>query len=517
MSKMKQQLIIVLVMGTVISGTISASTSYVVTPGTAGVTPTANYTSWATAATNIQDAIDVVGSGGLVLVTNGTYTLDAMLELTNGITLRSFTNDSVDRDGTIINGNYLAASNRCVYLSGVGTVMDGFTVTNGYALDTALSGNGGGVYIDQDGTVTNCLIAGNEAGVGGGGGIYLNQGGLVTMSTISGNVATNANAASGGGVYFFRGGVVTNCLIKNNCSNTGAGVMMIGQPLPDGVLTHSTIANNESLVYANGQGSAGIGVWFRGTIENCSIISNKITRFSGTSYGAGVNSSYFTVVRDCLIAYNTGANYGGGIIVAYLSTVSNCMIRNNSDGHGAGVLMSDGGVMQNCTIINNSNAAFVQGGTARNCLFADNDAGLNVFSSAIARFENCTVAGNQGVGMSFRVPAVMDNCIVSGNNSGGDNWSYSEIGTNTVWTNSCTTPMLSGPNDTGNITDLPLFKNTSAGNYHLTRASLCVNAGVDRSWMTGAVDLDGEPRLVGTVDMGAYELPPPLGTCIIIQ
>jgi len=35
--------------------------------------------------------------------------------------------------------------------------------------------------------------------------------------------------------------------------------------------------------------------------------------------------------------------------------------------------------------------------------------------------------------------------------------------------------------------------------------------------MTGAVDLDGNPRLVGTVDMGAYELPPSPGTIIIIR
>jgi len=490
--------------------------NYVVEPGTAGVTPTASYTNWATAATNIQDAINAVEDNGTVFVSNGTYTLSATLEITRGITVRSYNNGSVDKMGTVIDGNYPASTNRCVYLTGVGTAIDGFTITNGYTSASSQSGNGGGVYIYVSGTVTNCLIAGNEAGAGSGGGIYLSEGGLVTMCTISGNVATNANNAYGGGMYFYKAGVVTNCLVSGNIANRGAGVWLYGLGGAGGQLIDSTVANNKAFVYSSGQGAAGIGTYFKGIIDNCSVVSNTLVTFSGSGYNAGVQLSYYCIMRNSLIAYNTGGNYGGGVQVGSQGTASNCVIRNNSSNTGGGVYLGNLGLLQDCTVVSNSAAVFCQGGTALNCLFADNNSGIWVQSGTkTSLWENCTVVNNGGTGMRISVPAIVDNCIVY--DSGGTNWSHDGDGTNTVWTSSCTTPALSGPNDTGNITDLPLFKNSSAGNYRLTRDSPCVNTGIDQDWMTGAVDLDGNPRLVGTVDMGAYELPPPGGTLIIVQ
>ncbi len=490
--------------------------TYVVEPGTAGVIPTASYTNWATAATNIQDAINAVENNGTVLVSNGTYTLSASLEIDNGITVRSYNNGSTDRAGTIINGNYPATTNRCVYIAGVGTTIDGFTITNGYASVDSESGNGGGVYIYLSGTVTNCLIAGNEAGAGSGGGIYLNEGGQVTMCTISGNVATNANAAHGGGVYFYKAGLVTNSLVSGNIANKGGGVWFNGLNGVGGQLIDSTVANNKAFVYVSGQGAAGIGSYFKGIIDNCSIVSNTIIQISGSGYNAGVQLSYYAIMRNSLVAYNTGGNYGGGVQVGSQGVASNCVIRNNSSNTGGGVYLGNLGLLQDCTVVSNSAAVFCQGGTARNSLFADNNGGIWVQSNTTSFWQNCTVVNNGGTGMRFDVPAIVDNCIVY--DSGGANWSYNGSGTNTIWTSSCTTPELTGPNDTGNITNNPLFANAAGGNYRLTSGSPCINTGTDQNWMVGAVDLDGNPRIVGsTVDMGAYEYPPPLGTLIIVH
>ena len=114
------------------------------------VHPSAPYLSWATAATNIQQAIDTTVAGAEIVVTNGVYA--GGVAVTDPLTLRSVNGPQL----TVINGGGIY---QCVYLTD-GASLTGFTLTNG---------TGGGVQCSSTNAfLTNCVIVGNSAPYGGG-------------------------------------------------------------------------------------------------------------------------------------------------------------------------------------------------------------------------------------------------------------------------------------------------------------------------------------------------------------
>lgn len=197
-----------------------------------GINPIAPYFSWATAATNIQDAINVASAGDIVLVTNGIYALGGKVmagDLTNRIAVdKAITVMTVNGYAkTAIQGAWDPVSTngpgavRCAYLTD-GAVLNGFTLQNGATRSTGdpfANGpleSGGGVWCNSaSGIVANCLLSNNCAIYGGG----------IINGTLNNSLVTLNQAALGGGAY---AATLNNCTVVNNyttvpSSSRGAG------------------------------------------------------------------------------------------------------------------------------------------------------------------------------------------------------------------------------------------------------------------------------------------------------
>ena len=179
---------------------------------------TAPFTSWATAARDIQSAIDAASAGDTVLVTNGVYAAGGIfaagvtnrVAITNAVTVQSVNGPAM----TIIQGAGPVGDSavRCAYV-GTNAVLEGFTLTSGATRSSGYYHEqcGGGVWCESSGVLSNCAVTGNSAISGGG--AY--QGTLYNC-TLTGNSAY----LSGGGAYK---GTLYNCTLTGNSATSGGG------------------------------------------------------------------------------------------------------------------------------------------------------------------------------------------------------------------------------------------------------------------------------------------------------
>jgi len=458
------QKMMVIIVGLLLTAKCMAATHYVVPPGTAGVTATAPYTNWATAGTNLIDVVNAAMTNStprIVWVTNGNYRMTNVINVTNSLTIRSING----RDFTSLNGNSPFYTNRCIYYSANEQVFDGFTVSNYYNINGdgiifgnnyiniyncsftgntnkygTSGGNGGAVYINQGGQVTNCIFKNNYASTYGGAmaGADIRSYLKIDRCRFENNIALNI----GGGALYLRGYniSVSNCVIVNNrCSSLGGGIDNSGGNNYGDSLTISKCSITGNIVDCQGSVKSGIGggvaCYGQTTIKDCSIIGNVSTNISGGVWGTNLT------MRNSLIALNRAStNIGGGVWMT-------------------------NGIVESCTIVSN-------------------------------------YAGVAGGGLYFNGPAVGTNNIVYFNTApNGAN--FTNTAGNAGLNYSCVIPAVNGA---GNITNNPVLKNLAGGDYRLRMTSPCVNAGTNQPWMTNAVDLEGNARILkNIVDMGTYE------------
>ena len=407
--------------------------------------PVAPYTSWSTAATNIQNAITYSGySGEVIWVNDGTYQYETVndrgMSRLNTIG-KPLTIQSVDGPAvTTIKGSTNSSNPiRCAYLT-AGSVLSGFTLIGG-----GNSGIGGaGVYCETlNCIVTNCIIASNSTYFGG----------------------------YGGGAL---GGTLLSCLLTNNSNSSG----------PGGGAASNTLVNCTFMGNRANTGGAVRGA----SLSSCLLVGNA-------SLGSG--GAEYCNLDTCTVSNNSG-NIGGGL---YYCIVTNSLISSNYAQNGGGVY---GGALNNCIITGNSTGAGTGGGAEygnlTNCLLVGNVAGYGAgaaFGSAV----NCTITGNLAISSGYGGgidQAQANNCIIYYNQAAHGSDVYSST------LNYCCTPLPPSINNVNPITNEPSFVDPS-GDFHLQYDSPCINSG-NNACLTNALDLAGDPRIAGgTVDIGAYE------------
>jgi subtilisin family serine protease len=314
----------------------------------------------------IQAAIDAALPGETVWVADGVYQGQGNRDLDFGgkaITVRSEygpENCVIDCQGSVDEPRY-----GFYFHSGEGadSVLDGFTITGGYAEYIEYIG-GGIICVDSSPTIENCILA-NNTGVYGGGITSTNSSPTVTNCQFIGNAAHLFGGAMDN--YSNSNPIVTDCSFINNLTDSfysdewgggavgnddgcnprfsgcrfednftyGLGAGMYNEGSCDPVLKNCVFINNEAE-----WGGAGVASDYGECdpyLVNCQFISNTADQGGGIYCG----SSNTLTVSNCVFNNNLATNTGGGIWIYYstIKVVNSTFYNNEARSWGGGIYL----------------------------------------------------------------------------------------------------------------------------------------------------------------------------------
>jgi len=194
-------------------------------------------------------------------------------------------------------------------------VLDGFTISDGYADGTGIDNRGGGMFNDNGNpTLANCTFYANC-----GGGMYCEAGNPeLTNCTFKMNITLGI----GGGIDISNcSPTMTGCLFIANAGHNGAGM---SNHLSSPNLINCTF-------YANEAGSVGGGMC---TDLSSPVMSNCIFRenTSGIIAGGMYINGGSPILTNCALIKNSALSSGGGVMVNSNTslTLTNCTFSGNS-------------------------------------------------------------------------------------------------------------------------------------------------------------------------------------------
>ena len=407
---------------------------------------------------NIQAAIDGATEGDLISLAGEMFTEHFTVD--KSLTIRGVSsNTTILQAGT----SYGTATNRVMTVTEGSTVtLQNVTVRFGNAPDIGFNGNsGGGIFNDgyltiedsriisntafyhgggvmsyEQGslTITNCLIAYNQAESGGG--IYSESGSVLVVA--NSRVIDNQVTEEGGGIdnYDYSTLHLSNTTISGNSAFYGGGIYQD---------IESTLTILDSTLTDNVADAAGGGIYSnyksQANITNTVFISNTANETGGGAHSG--NSSLLTL-DSVDMRGNYAANQGGGIFSndASTLTIRGCDITANSvltsSGYGGGVYVHNQGLFTASDSTFSGNHAFYGGG-----VYVEQD----VQSSLIRCKVTNNVAQSDGGGIYnnnnnanlwLSQSTVSDNHAVYGGGIGNDYYAGLTVTQSTIANNTAT-------------------------------------------------------------------------------
>lgn len=432
--------------------------------------PTAPYyATWATAANDLQTAIDAVTAGGTVYVANGTYALEKTLTVNKTVTIRGFDRETgvADPEKVVLDGQDKV---RCVSVptGDHKPVFEGLKFYRGA----------------------------NAGGVGGGASVY---------GPVAAAVPERPGVAPG-----FVNCVFKNCTAKEQGAalNVRGSVYLANCRFTGNKTTSGSYGNTVSVSPDSGKKQAGAAILGCTFEEVQTAIPDNACTLALRGYGNLVSNCAFTTCGKAGVIVSDSANAN-----AENTVIVNCI----SLDAGAPFLAPIAGT--------------TYGGAAlRNCLVARGASYGVVTGTGKTVIDNSTITGNKKAGV--RVTAgtadapsecLVRNTIVWNNNGAkaelafgskdaatpGATVAYTETTSSTGWDGATSTAAANAVQ--------PVFRNAAKGDYSLKRRSPHRDQGTRLDWMTAeTVDLAGNPRVVtdgkplaedaaALPDLGCYE------------
>ncbi len=416
--------------------------------------------------------------------------------------------------------------------AGANTIIDGFTITAGYAVDQGFEEAGGMYNIGSSPSVSNCKFSFNTG----------DGGGMVNLDDSDPKISNcvfvrNFGFASAMANRAGSDPTITGCLFDTNSLTAMVNEEGSSPNLTDCVFTDNgfyAMKNSDDsnpiitdCIFSGNGSTAILTSGGNPIIVDCAFIDN----------GAGVAASTGNpIVIGCTFRDNTGSAMINGFDSR--ATVIDCVFIDNLadtgfSGRGGGMRNADSDpLVINCLFSRNIAAGPLggQGGgmyskdsnaVLINCVFVGNriEGILVALGGAIYNeggsldLINCTLTGNE-VGLGMVAGGVYNNggdvsltsCIVWGNDNDELDGTPMDVTFSLV---------EGGHAGLGNIDADPLMVDPDNGDFRLSAGSPCIDAGDNTAVPQGVLrDLDGNPRFVAdacagasgaTVDMGAYE------------